>query len=225
MSISEWAKEEVRIACEREAPCRDRGEWGYGCSCYESALKAYLSLMDDEHSGYSFSITAGILKRLLEGKALTPIVDVPEIWHDVTAIHDDVRTFQCKRMSSLFKDIHPDGSVTYHDVGRCVCKDKDGLTFSSGLASRLIDELYPITMPYYPPLGRYEMSCIEWLTDRKNGDFDTIGFYEIKRPDGCVDVINRYYAEVDGKWETITREEYEIRMHRHCVRERLEAKE
>ena len=64
MSMSVWAKREIQIACSREAPDRKDGEWDYGCGCYESALKAYLSLMDDGHSGMSFSFTAAILKRL-----------------------------------------------------------------------------------------------------------------------------------------------------------------
>ena len=30
----------MEIACKREAPDREPGEWDYGCACYESALKA-----------------------------------------------------------------------------------------------------------------------------------------------------------------------------------------
>ena len=65
-NMTDWAKREVEIACKREAPGRKDGEWDYGCACYESALKAYLSLMEDEHSGMSFSITRSILNRLIE---------------------------------------------------------------------------------------------------------------------------------------------------------------
>lgn len=50
MSMSDWAKREVKIACKREAPDRKDGEWDYGCACYESALKAYQSLMEDGHT-------------------------------------------------------------------------------------------------------------------------------------------------------------------------------
>ena len=48
MTLTEWAENEVKIACERERKSSgNSGEWDYGCACYESALKAYKSLMED----------------------------------------------------------------------------------------------------------------------------------------------------------------------------------
>lgn len=209
MSMSDWARREVEIACKREAPDRKDGEWDYGCGCYESALKAYLSLMDDGHSGMSFSLTAAILKRLLEGKPLTPIEDVPEVWNESRGWADGGKHYQCNRMTSLFKDVSADGTVTYNDVGRYYCKEVDsGATYTCGLESRLLDELHPITMPYNPPLGYYVFTVMELLTDRKNGDFDTKGIMTLKCPDGTVEQINRYYA-VDGNgWREISLEEW-----------------
>lgn len=210
MSMSEWAKHEVAIACKREAPDRKDGEWDYGCSCYESALKAYLSLMDDEHSGASFGFTAAILKRLLESKPLTPIEDTPDVWNEITSrAEDGTITYQCSRMSSLFKDVSPDGSVTYTDVGRYYCKDvESGCTYTCGLESRLLDELHPICMPYFPQLGRWEFTTKELLTDRANGDFDTKAILTLKSPDGTVEQINRYYAEGETGWTEIDLIEY-----------------
>ena len=84
MSMLEWAKKEVELACKRENPDRKDGEWDYGCACYESALKAFKSLLEDEHSGYSIGLTKNILVRLIEGKVLTPIEDTPDIWKQIT---------------------------------------------------------------------------------------------------------------------------------------------
>ena len=67
MNMKEWAEREVKIACKRENPDRKEGEWDYGCACYESALKAFNSLLDDGHSGYSIGITKQILNRLIDG--------------------------------------------------------------------------------------------------------------------------------------------------------------
>ena len=75
MRMSEWAKREVEIACKKENPNWDGESFDYGCACYQSALKAYLSLCEDEHSGMSFSLTKNILVRLMEGNPLTPITD------------------------------------------------------------------------------------------------------------------------------------------------------
>lgn len=224
MSMSEWAKNEVQIACKREAPDRAEGEWDYGCACYESALKAYLSLMEDGHSGMSFSFTAGILKRLLESKPLTPIDDVPEVWAELVYQNDKGKHYQCKRMGSLFKDIAEDGSVSYHDNERYHCKDEEsGITYTCSLESRLLDELHPITMPYFPPVGSYVFTTKELLTDRKNGDFDTKAIYALKTPDGTVEQINRFYKESPTGWEEIDVHEYLMRATAHKLREKREA--
>jgi len=226
MSMSDWAKEEVRLACKKEAPDRKDGEWDYGCACYESALKAYLSLMEDEHSGASFGFTANILKRLLESKPLTPIVDTPEVWDDIRSLDKDGSvTYQCKRMSSLFKTVHPDGTVSYSDIDRYYCVDgATGWTYTSGLESRLLNELHPITMPYYPPLGRYVFETVELLTDRKNGDFDTKAVMTLKTPDGNRECIGKYYAETEDGWKEIDLSEYKKRLAAHEKRESEECK-
>ena len=80
MSMKDWAEREVEIACRRENP--DRGEFDYGCACYESALKAYKSLVEDGHSGFSIVLTKHILNRLIDCKPLTPIEDTDDIWNE-----------------------------------------------------------------------------------------------------------------------------------------------
>lgn len=44
-SMLDWAKREVKIACKKENPNRKEGEFDYGCACYESALKAYVTMV------------------------------------------------------------------------------------------------------------------------------------------------------------------------------------
>lgn len=68
MNMLDWAKREVELACKRENPDRKPGEWDYGCACYESALKALKSLLEDGHSGFSISLTKQILNRLIDRK-------------------------------------------------------------------------------------------------------------------------------------------------------------
>lgn len=75
MSLREWAQREVALACKREKPDRKEGEFDYGCACYESALKAFNSLLEDGHSGMSIGYTKQILNRLIDGKPLTPVED------------------------------------------------------------------------------------------------------------------------------------------------------
>lgn len=75
MSLLEWAKKEVEIASKRERGNNPEDKWDYGVACYESALKAFESLLGDGHSGMSIGFTKNILNRLIDGKPLTPIED------------------------------------------------------------------------------------------------------------------------------------------------------
>lgn len=213
MSMNSWAENEVKIACARERAesKTPEGEWDYGCACYESALKAYKSLMEDGHSGFSISLTKQILVRLIEGKPLTPIEDTEDIWNHIYDKKDGTKQYQCKRMSALFKDIHPDGTVTYNDVDRCYCVylDNPNTTWSNGLISRIVDEMFPIKMPYSPGKA-IKVVCEEFLTDSKNGDYDTIGVLYAIMDDERVDV-GRYFGEVNGEFVEITKPDYETR--------------
>lgn len=209
MDLEQWAREEIRLAYEREAPRKPADEWDYGCACYESALKAYLSVLNDNHSGMSYSITVDILKRLLAHKPLTPIEDVPEEWNDVSWRKDGTKEYQCNRMTSLFKHVNVDGSVEYSDVQRFYCKDiKSGSTYTCGLEGNILDELHPITMPYFPPVEKYVFTTRELLTDRENGDVDTKAILTLRTPDGEMEDIYRYFAETKHGWQEIDLVEY-----------------
>lgn len=227
MSMIDWAKREVEIACKREKPDRKDGEWDYGCGCYESALKAYLSLMEDEHSGMSFGITRNILIRLMNGLPLTPIEDKPEEWNLIYEEEDGTKVYQCRRMSSLFKHAHPDGTVSCNRTDDYYCKDVNtGMTYGGGGAREIIDRYAkPITFPYNPQAQKYVLTTAEYLTNRANGDFDTKAYFTLKMPDGECVPINEYYGEIDGEWKQITRGEYDKRVRMHFERERAEPKE
>ena len=57
MSLLNWAKKEVELAKIIEAKDLKEGEFDYGGACYDSALKAFKSLAEDDHSGMSIKIT------------------------------------------------------------------------------------------------------------------------------------------------------------------------
>lgn len=218
--ILEWAKKEVEIACKRENPNRKKGEFDYGCACYVSAFKAFESLTEDGHSGYSIGITKNILNRLIDGMPLTPIEDTDDVWGMPYTNDDGEMVYQCNRMSALFKTVHSDGSVDYSSNDYCYCIDINNpkITYYSGLARRIIHKMFPITMPYMPgkPIKVY---CEGFLTDKKNGDFDTVGvFYALKEENGepIRIEINRFFREPFESeefpgWVEISKEEYDKR--------------
>lgn len=206
MSMNEWAKKEVEIVCNE-----NKEECGYYTSCAKSALKAFDMLCQDGHSGMSIMITKSILNNLIDGKPLTPINDIPEVWNDVTSFYDDnnyISEYQCKRMSSLFKRVTKDGVTVYSDVNRIICRDTDSMvTYTSGSVSKIINELYPITMPYSGE--RIDVYCETFLVDEKNGDFDTKGILYAILPGGEKVEINRYMHEVKGEMVDIPRNMYD----------------
>lgn len=216
MSMIDWAENEINIACEREKRNTKDGEWDYGRACYESALKAFKSLCGDGHSGMSIGITKSILNRLIDGRPLTPIEDTDDVWNLYTYGDDDKKkVYQCRRMSSLFKDVYPDGTVKYHDIDRVRCygKTNPNILYHSGLVDRLIHEMWPIAMPYCPD-GTIEVACEDFLTDRRNGDFDTVGIHYAVKPDGERVGINRYFKcddWLDNDWVEISWLEYHNR--------------
>ena len=217
MSMKDWAKREVGIACKHENPDRKEGEWDYGCVCYESALKAFNSLMEDGHSGFSIGLTKQILNRLIDGKPLVPIEDTDDIWDECEWSSDDKTThYQCKRMRGLFKDVYTDGTIKYTDNNRVmgVNLDNPNVGWHSRITRDIVEELFPLTMPYMPADKPYKVFCEDCLTDPKNGDFDTIGVFYILKPDGERVEVNRYFKEgsaVYGCWDEISQDEFEER--------------
>ena len=223
MSMLEWAKREVEIACKNENPDRKEGEFDYGCACYEGALKAFETLCNQGHSGMSIKFTQHILNRLIDGRPLTPIEDTPDVWNHVADVNDGTVEYQCNRMPSLFKKVHTDGSVEYTDVGRVYGVDihNPDLTYSSGLLTKIINEMFPITMPYMPPSKSYKITTTDFLVDPKNGDFDTMALFTLTKPNGEKIEVNRYFRSPEkGEEETypgyveISEDEYTKRVFR-----------
>lgn len=210
MSLKDWAKKEVEIACKRENPNWDGKSFDYGCSCYMSALKAFESLCDDGHSGYSFSATRRILEKLLYNRPLTPITD--EDFNGTTSISSRHKEYQCPRMSSLFKTVYEDGSVEYSDVNRAYSFDAEfpDDTFTCGFDTDFLDKLIPITLPYDGTTTKYEIKVQRF--DTKDG-VEYRAILSIKDPDGKVIPVDKYYRlgdDDDPKHKMITKEEFEL---------------
>ena len=219
MNMTEWAENEIKIACKKEAPNRQDNEWDCGCACYESALKAYKSLMEDDHSGASFSITKNILIRLMNNNPLTPITD-----EDFFVDDDYIRTsdefllniglkssIQCPRKSSLFRDVHLDDTIVYHDADRVICREMDSdIWYYNGFISKFIHSMFPITMPYMPENNKFEVVVKEFNYNSPREDYDTFCIVSIKKPNGeLVNMLDRvYFKETESGWEKISAEEY-----------------
>lgn len=221
-----WVEREVKIAIDREhavdkEDCEKRGkkynpkDFSYGGEIYKSALKAYKSLLKDGHSGMSWAFTTNVLNRMMQHKVLTPLQGADDEWHECE-IHnmDGTVDYQNVRQSSLFKHVHPDGTVTYNDVDRAVCVDADDKhdTHHFGLSASIVDELFPITFPYMPGNKSYKVVDRIFATNGNPGEFDTVGILRVECQDGSVHLINKFYKEGKDDWIAINKEEFELRL-------------
>lgn len=209
-----WAENECIIACKKENPNFDfesEDDFDYGCSCYKSALKAYNSLCNDGHSGFSFGLTKNILNRLMNHLPLTPITEADFDGVKAQSWKPGQKTQQCPRMSALFRIEDENGNITYDDIDRSYFIDIDnGFTYVSGV--EFLNEMFPITLPYYPRIEKYKIFAQTCLTDKKNGDFDTKGIFYMITPDGERIDLNIFMAEKDKKWVKISKKEYNERL-------------
>ena len=64
-------------------------------------------------------------------------------------------------------------------------------------------------MPYLPVKGKYKVYVQTFLTDKKNGDFDTRGVIYLTTPDGKRIDVNRFYTEKNGEMVEISKDEYD----------------
>lgn len=226
MSMIEWAENEVKIACELERGDKLKNEGDYVCTCYESALKAYKAILDDGRAGFYCYMTRRIFDRLSKGLPLTPIEDTEDVWEDIASScegDDSYTIYRCKRMSKLFKYVYDDGQVEYRDLGRFCCYNLgSSVGYYSGLVDRIMYETFPVTMPYYPEENHIKVFCEDYLTDPKNGDFDTVGILYVIKPYGERIEINRYFKADHNGSKEISFEEYGERIAMHKAREKKE---
>ena len=207
-NMGKWAEKEVELVCKEEKTDLTEMEklsFDYGCSCYSSALKAYNSLCEDGHSGYSFRVTKDILIRLMEGKPLTPITE--KDFDGVKPSSLDGTT-QCPRMGSLFRITDENGNFKYDDIDRvyCININKKEISYLFTKASDIVNKLYPIKLPYMPANTAYRIYMEEFTTDK--------GFYILKylymiTPDYDRIELNMFEAYLNEKWVNITKDQYE----------------
>lgn len=214
MSLEKWAQREVKIAC------KDADD--YVKNCYKSAFKAFKSLLKDEHSGGSIGFTKQILNRLIDRQPLTAITDADffiKQENEIVVPYETLQTLglksqiQCPRMSALFRDEGLDGKITYHDVDRTVCYDINRKEYGGwhfGLVNEIVDELFPITMPYMPDPKLIVAYCEAFLTDKSYGTFDTYAVYYFIK-EGEKTEINRFYKAGEKGWEQISEQEFNER--------------
>lgn len=209
-SITPWLKREIDIACA--------GEDSYGKAVYNSAVKAYMSLHEDGHSGCSIVFTRDLLNRMIAHKPLKPLTGEDDEWSKCADLGGaECESWQNNRCSSVFKHVYKDGRVEYSDVDQFVFVNvnDDNDRFYSGYLAEKVREMCPITMPYIPRTSPIYVYVEVFLTDESNGDFDTQGvLYYMCGPKKIS--VNRFFHEKDGTWVEISQDEY-LQLKNKCL--------
>ena len=150
MNTYEWAKHELDLARENEITHAVLvGDEDYGIMCYDAAEHLLAVFQEQGHSGYSAKVVKEIFSRLVDGKPLTPVTDEEDQWHNAYKNgNSPKKSYQHKRMSSLFKHVAPDGSVSYYDMDRIIAYDQNGNPFSEIHIDKIVSKYFPIKFPY-----------------------------------------------------------------------------
>lgn len=216
MSTDIWAKREVELAKNEALKSgADNCSAHYICECLSSALKAFNSLREDGHSGASMEQMLMFLQRLVRGLPLTPI-DEDTTWVKSSVSESGTITYQCARMTSLFKDVDREGNITYSDVNRVVCVNKDdpqAPVWYNGFVSKIVNSIYPIKFPYYTssdPIIAYVSEHTTSVTE----DFDTMCIDSVKLNNGETVEVKKFFKEDPNinSWVEIDEEEYNSRV-------------
>ena len=84
------------------------------------------------------------------------------------------------------------GEVSYRFVDKTVVfYNGEDTGYHNGHASKLIEELYPTTLPFMPPEKRYKVYCNYYDSDL--GDYVLREYTYLINPDGEREELNRYF--------------------------------
>lgn len=193
------------------------------CSTYarlmlESAFRAYCSLLNDGHSGYSWSVTAMLLNRLAHRLPLSPVTDKDEWFESEPLDKDcDCKLYSTPRYPGLYKKVFTDGSIVYHDANRAEGIEADNLvSYNSRLVSEMVDEYLPITLPYYPSSSKvrvFTRSHLDKGFPGDNGDFNRTEVLYLVTPVGVkIDIYRTFVTPEYGDVVEISGDEIDDRL-------------
>lgn len=188
---------------------------------WDSALLVYMEII--KASGVNSSYFLSIIEKLDSGIPITPIIDDPDDWADLTTTKNGVIKKQyCKRYPKLFRETYENGRIVYRDNDRLIAFDHIlGIGYHFGLCNLVYDEMFPIELPYEVGNENAKIHIHTFLSNRndKDSEFDTAALLFIEKPDGEQIPVNRYFRianegeEPDiGGWVEIDVKELEERI-------------
>ena len=228
-----WAEREVNLAFRNHYV--SGGDKDYEL-CYESALSAFRRCVERNPNNLQFMMTSGILDRLIHGLPLSPITDDDFVsdsspretvnpWYADELPDTSPDCIQCSRCESVFKIVDKDGNVSYTDFNRAYFVNIDCPDDMYSSDTGFLDEMYPVTMPYYPSVNKFVIYERKFLADESNIDweYDTIATLFMITPDGKKVDLDIYRTVRDGNLIRISKYEYGVIYEKYKKFKRKEA--
>ena len=197
--MKKWAKEEVELAC-KQLP-EEEGK------LYAEALKIYNRLIKNCESVYDRGKVLALVRRMLNEIVLTPITENEE-WIEVEGCEGE---WTCKRMPTVRRMKTDGDEYKYSHYGRVVSvDDTTGLTYKDALTTRIADEYFPITLPYFPNGNRDITIYTHDFSTSEDDVYDTVFIKELSVKGDRLP-IERYFKAGENDWIEIDEEEYKER--------------
>lgn len=148
---------------------------------FDEFLSIAKKFNEQGHSGASADYTtpwiSNALNKLLSFKTLSPLTGENDEWSEDDFGYDNIKMYQNKRNSSVFKYIYPNGEVKFEQINKIVFVDPMGLSYTNNNSS------IPVTFPYTEPKDVY-----------KNVDyFGNETDKELNFRDDLIEMFNEYF--------------------------------
>lgn len=225
-NLMEWARKEVALLIDSEERNEDMSQ---ATMCALHAYDEYLKEIGKVKNPNDLTLTKTIFLQLFNGDPLTPIEDNEEDWSIIDGYDPTARinncgfsVYQCKRRHTLLKRVTYNkktgeiGEIKFNDSARSTCIDiGSNKAYSGGLGEWLLDQIMPISMPYFPT-GKIKIFTEEFKAYPDGEDSDTCGVLYFRMPDGQMNEIKRFFKRDAQSGEAI-----EINFNEYAARKRI----
>lgn len=228
--LMEWARKEIAYLMRDDESSIGKSDEEEN-QVYMLALQIYdeyIKVVGNFKNPSNTALFGTVFLQLIGGNLLTPIEDNDGDWRvfegfDPAAGNENpgYSIYECVRKPSLLKRVNYDkksgdiADVKFRDSERSVCIDIDtGSTYSGGIGEWLLDEMLPITMPYFPT-GKIKIFTEEFKAYPEGEENDTCGVIYFRLPDGQMQEVKRFFKR-DAK----TGEPVEINFSEYAARKR-----
>lgn len=174
---------------------------------YNSALKILRIFREDDLAYKTKLLALSTTQQILNQKPLSPIEDIPEVWDEPYDI-GGIKRCRCKRLTTLYKQVYPDGHIEYIDpsIYWCVTPRSNERFKSEVIEFYFLSEYCQVKMPYTQPEKPYIFTVEQFEAQWADEYLNLIAVLSVENPDGDKKAINRWLERTGEGWIEIGKE-------------------